>query len=366
MSRLTRRGGELLDIPGGDAASSGTSSASSTRWKAAGLLAAAALAASYLVVRSKTRQAEAENPPQGKFITVDGVRLHYLEQGQGQPIVLLHGNGTTAEDYRLSGLLGQLAGDYRVIVFDRPGFGYSERPRSTVWTPAAQARLLQQALQRLQVESPVLVGHSWGTMVALAMALDHPRYVRGLVLLSGYYYPSLRLDVVASSGPAIPLLGDLLRYTLSPLLGRLVWPAVVRRAFSPSKIAESFKRLPKWMALRPSQLRAAAAEAALMIPSAAALRRRYPELTMPVAIVAGDGDLVADTGHNAQRLHDQLPQSDLKIVSDAGHMVHYEAQAEIVASIRRVAERRAPDSPRGGASQRAPEPIYAEGSHTLH
>jgi hypothetical protein len=70
------------------------------------------------------------------------VRLHYIERGQGEPLVLLHGNGSMIQDFSSSGLLDKAARKYRVIVFDRPGFGYSRSPRLTVWTPNAQADLI--------------------------------------------------------------------------------------------------------------------------------------------------------------------------------------------------------------------------------
>ena len=72
----------------------------------------------------------------------DGVRLHYIDRGQGEPVVLLHGNGTMAQDFDLSGVLEIAAGRYRVIAFDRPGYGHSARPRDRIWTPDAQAKLL--------------------------------------------------------------------------------------------------------------------------------------------------------------------------------------------------------------------------------
>ncbi|HEV7816528.1 MAG TPA: alpha/beta hydrolase [Janthinobacterium sp.] len=310
-----------------------------TRWtgRAAGLVSLAALAAAYLVVRSKTMQVERENPPAGKFVDVGGVRLHYVEQGQGAALVLLHGNATMAEDFRLSGLYGQLARNFRVIAFDRPGFGYSERPRGTIWTPQAQAKLLGQALQRLGAEEYLVLGHSMGTQVALAMALEAPDRVRGLLLLAGYYYPSLRLDVPMAALPAIPLLGDLMRFTVSPLFGRLAWPAAIKQAFSPNRVAASFRRLPAWMSLRPSQLRATAAEAALMVPSALALRKRYPELRMPVAILAGEGDKVVNTEDNSVRLHRELPRSALRLFPQTGHMMQHLVQDDIAEEANRLA-----------------------------
>jgi pimeloyl-ACP methyl ester carboxylesterase len=188
----------------------------------------AALAAMALFVQYRTKKAEQENLPSGKFIEVDGVCLHYVERGQGQPVVLLHGNGTMAKELDVSGVLDLASKKYRVIAFDRSGYGYSERPRTTIWNPTAQAHLLYRALQHLGIEQPVVVGHSWGTMVATALALEQPEYVRSLLLLSGYYYPTPRVDVLLFSPPALPVIGDLMHYTISPLLGRLFWPAMVR------------------------------------------------------------------------------------------------------------------------------------------
>src|SRR4029450_7331475 len=170
----------------------------------------------------RARKAEREHPPTERFVTVDGVRLHYIESGKGPPVLLLHGNVVTAEDFQTSGVLDLLAARHRVIAFDRPGFGYRDRPHGSAWGARAPARLLRDALVILGVNRPVVLGHSWGAAVALALALNHPDAVRGLVLLSGYYYPTVRVDALLSSPAAIPIVGDLLRYSTSPLLGRLM------------------------------------------------------------------------------------------------------------------------------------------------
>ncbi len=307
-----------------------------TRYRTTAILAGIGLAASFLYVRAKTRQAEQENPPQGKFIDVDGVRLHYLERGTGPTLVLLHGNGVYSKDFETSGLLQQAAEHYRVIAFDRPGFGYSERPRSTVWTPEKQAALLHRALAQIGVESAIVLGHSWGTMVALAMGLQQPEVVRGLVLLSGYYYPSVRLDVALST-PAIPVIGDPLRYTVSPVLTRLMWPALAKRTFSPLPVSKRFDAFPRWMALRPKQLRASAAETALMIPSALALSKRYGELKVPAIVLAGTRDKIVDCGHNSERLSERLPDGQLQLQAGVGHMTHYAHPEKVMAAVDEIA-----------------------------
>jgi pimeloyl-ACP methyl ester carboxylesterase len=308
-------------------------------WQAGAVLAGLGLAASYFYVRSKTKQAEAENPPQGRFVTVDGVRLHYVESGSGPALVLLHGNGVLASDFQTSGLMDKAAEHYRVIAFDRPGFGYSARPRSKVWTPQAQARLLHHALQEIGVDSAIVLGHSWGTLVALSMALEVPDFVRGLVLLSGYYYPSLRADVPLLSGPAIPLVGDIMRYTVSPLIARMLWRPLTKRVFSPQAVDARFRELPVWMLLRPSQLRASAAETAMMVPAAVALAKRYPELKVPAVIMAGTQDRIVDVGHNSERLDERLPDSELQLQPGVGHMTHYAHPDKVLAAVDGIAAR---------------------------
>ncbi|MBV7536671.1 alpha/beta hydrolase [Duganella sp. sic0402] len=299
---------------------------------------AAVLAASWLVVRYKTAQAERDHPPSGEFITVDGVRLHYFSKGQGPTVVLLHGNGVLAEDFLHAGLFDQLAENHRVIAFDRPGFGYSDRPRTTLWTPAAQAELLAAALEQLDVRQAVVLGHSWGTLVAISLAIQQPQLVSGLVLASGYYYPSVRLDVLSAT-PAIPLLGDILSYTLSPLIGRLMWPAAVKLAFTPATVPDSFKLMSPWMALRPKQLRAEAAETAMMIPSAAALRQHYPELQMPVSVVVGEDDKVVSAEDNSVQLDQELQNGDLTVLAGAGHMIQHVSPGVLLEAVERVEQR---------------------------
>ena len=308
-------------------------------WQIGAGLAGAALAATALLNASRARRAERENPPIGRFITVDGVRLHYVERGQGPTIVLLHGNGSMIEDFVVSGVLDDLAKNNRVIAFDRPGFGHSERPRSRIWTPSEQAALIAQALGSLGAARATIVAHSFGTLVGLALALDHREAVRSLVLLGGYYFPSIRADVVFASQPAIPVIGDVMRYTVSPLLGAALKPGIDKKLFGPAPVPQRWKgEFPFEMALRPSQIRAEAAEAAIMIPAAATLSPRYGELDLPVTIVAGKGDRMVDPVQ-AELIHGSLAQSELVLIEGAGHMVHHSASDRVLAAIRANAVR---------------------------
>lgn len=298
---------------------------------------AAGLAACAWFVHHQTRRAEARNPPRGRFVEVDGVRLHVLERGDpdAPPLVLLHGNGANAEEMLLSGLVARAAVRYRVLVFDRPGYGHSQPPGVTHWSAEQQARLLLGALRSLGVvHAPIVLGHSWGALVALSMALEAPGQVRALVLMSGYYHPGLRFDVPWMSAPAVPGLGTLMRHTVSPLLSRLLWPAFMKRMFWPREVTEPFRSdYPVWMSLRPSQLKASASEAALMIPSAMRLKERYAEVATPTVIVAGDRDSMVTMKRHARWLHEQIPHSRLQVVPHAGHMVHHVATHQVIKAI---------------------------------
>lgn len=296
--------------------------------------AVAALATTAVLVRRSARRAEERHPPKGRFIEVDGVRLHHLERGDGEPIVLLHGLGTMSQDFVASGLFDELASHYRVIALDRPGFGYSERPRFRIWTPDAQAMLVREFSSRLGLERPVIVGHSWGTMVALALALAEPQAVRGLLLISGYYYPTPRLDVVLGSPPALPLIGDVMRYTISPLLARLTAPMLIRKMFAPQPVPNAFSnQMPLSMMLRPWQLRADAAELGLMIAAAASLAPHYADIEIPVTIFTGTDDGIVDFQTQSSRLHGEIPDSTLVTLPGVGHMVHYAATGQLASAV---------------------------------
>jgi pimeloyl-ACP methyl ester carboxylesterase len=301
---------------------------------------AGALAGKALADWRHARRVEARHPPKGRFMMLDGVRLHYFDTGgSGRSVVLLHGNGATVDDMEASDLLWRLSRSYRVIAFDRPGFGYSSRPRTRLWTPAAQARLLAAALRRLDVRHPVVVGHSWGTLVAIALALESERSIAGLVLLAGYYFPTVRADAVMNAPAALPFLGDVLNYTIMPSLIRLDLPRMLKKQFWPKPVAAAFlKHFPIEFIVRPWQIRAQTEESALMVPAAAALQSRYGLLRLPVIVIAADGDQVVSVEHQSARFADELKNGVLRILPGLGHMLHYAAPEEIERAVGRLSQ----------------------------
>jgi pimeloyl-ACP methyl ester carboxylesterase len=279
--------------------------------------------------------AERRNPPIGTFTECDGVRLHYLDSGDaaGPCVVLFHGNGTMIQDFKISGLVDLLASGNRVLCFDRPGFGYSQRPRSRLWTATAQAALFVKALNQLGIRNPVILGHSWGTLVAIAVALRNDYPIRGLVLASGYYFPTARSDVWMMSGPAIPVLGDVVRFTVAPIISWAILPSLIRKVFAPNPVPQGFNdKFPTSLMLRPKQLRAAAEESAFLVPTAAQLQLHYQTIKCPVRIIHGTADQVTEP-EQARHLEKVLPRSTLHLVDDAGHMVTYADTAGVAKAV---------------------------------
>lgn len=163
--------------------------------------------------------------------------------------------------------------------------------------------------------------------------------MRSLVLASGYYYPTVRADVLLSSPMAIPGIGDLMRYTVSPVIGSVLQPAMIKAMFAPAAVTKRFDReFSKAMMLRPVQLRASAEDAALMTPVTVELENRYGDLTLPVVIIVGGDDQIADVDHRSKRLHSELPDSDLIVVPGMSHMIQHLAPKEVIAAIDRAAK----------------------------
>jgi len=303
----------------------------------AGAVALAALG-SAAWVEHRARLAERRHHAPHRLMYVNGVRLHYQLVGEGPPVLLVHGNLVDGADFEASGLLDHLAMKHQVLVIDRPGYGHSDRPRDQPWTPAMQARLLHHAASTLGLHRMVVVGHSMGTQVALAMALQNPATVDGLVLVGGYYWPRLRLDRWLAAPAAMPVLGDVLRYTTSAWMARATLGSALRAMFHPRPVPRRFHELlPREMLLRPLQQRATAEDASHLVAQARALVKQYAALQTPVTLIAGKQDRVVSP-RQTRWLHAGMPHSRLHLLDGMGHMAHYEPQAHeaIVAGVERA------------------------------
>jgi pimeloyl-ACP methyl ester carboxylesterase len=136
------------------------------------------------------------------------------------------------------------------------------------------------------------------------------------------------------------VIGDVMRYTISPPIMRRLAPKIIRALFAPRIVPERFTRyFPLDLALRPWQLHGSAADSALMVPTVAELSRRYAELRLPLFILSGDGDRVVTPARQSIRLHEAVPHSALQLLPGIGHMLHYFAHREILDAIGAAVQR---------------------------
>ena len=293
-------------------------------------IAAVAMIVLAIAVYVGARLAERKNPPIGKIVRGQGADLHYVERGSGQAIVLLHGNVTMLQDFLASRVVDALSQRFRVIIFDRPGFGYSERPRGHDWTAEEQAAAIASAMEQLGIVRPVVLGHSWGTLVALALVQAFPARVGSLVLLSGYYFPKPRVDVALAALGAMPLLGDVLRYTLTPVFTLLTLPMTLRAMFGPPPIPQRFKNeFPFSLLLRPWHLRACFQDGAIMNRQASRLQSGYAAITVPTYIAAGTEDRVVSPEQSTQ-LSAVIRHARPEQIPSTGHMIHHAASERVI------------------------------------
>lgn len=278
-------------------------------------------------------------PPAGEFVAVGDVRLHYVEDGSGPPVVLLHGAGANLHDWKIS-LFDEVALNHRVIAFDRPGHGYSGRPAEKGYDPRVQAKLIHEALDKLGVERPVLVGHSWSGAVVLAYALAYPDEVKGLLVLAGLSHPWEHSVSWYYRLAAAPVLGPVFRHTLMAPFGRMRMERAVKDVFAPNPPpADYVDRAAAPLVLRP---RAFLNNARDMIHVEKALREmspNYASLSMPVIIISGTEDKSVDPEDHGEKLNRAVPNSELVLINSVGHMPHHFHQVRITDAIAYLAGR---------------------------
>lgn len=305
---------------------------------AAGALAAGAGALA-LGDRRLAAGIEARNPPRGRFVSAEGLRLHYVESGPsgGAPVVLLHGATGNLNDMTFDLAPRLAAAGRRVFAFDRPGLGWSDRPPASAepWRPATQARVLLAAARALGIGSATIVGHSWGAAVALAWALQAPQEVDGVVVLGGAMMPwdDGRDDLLT------PLYASRLAAVLGSVFLRRVTLAdggasAAARIFRPQPVPEGYlDNLQGELLLRPASLQANTEDIQKLDRALAAQAPAYARLAPPLRILHGEDDPITGPVIHSEGLHAVAPRSRLSMLPGVGHMPHHAAPDTVTAAI---------------------------------
>jgi pimeloyl-ACP methyl ester carboxylesterase len=270
--------------------------------------------------RYKTR-VEKMVPPRGAFTSISTGRLHYVDCGEGPAILMIHGLGGNLGHFDC-GMIHDLAKDFRVVAIDRPGAGYSERPPSSPANLRAQARQVAEVIDKLELDNPLVVGHSLGGAVALALALEKPELVRGLALLAPLALP-VKEHAQVFDGYRIG--SDLYRRILSwtvavPHMVRHPEP-VRQEVFGPDDIPPEFNiQGGGLLALRPEAFFNASRDFQASAEDLTGMSRDYARLAVPVRVLFGKDDRILSPEHHGELLVRRYPQIGLKLI-DGGHML---------------------------------------------
>lgn len=283
--------------------------------------------------------AEAAYPPTGRFVTVEGLRVHAHVEGSGPDVVLIHGASGNTRDFTFD-LVDRLKDDFRVTVFDRPGLGWSDPAGDRGVDPLVQADILRAAAGQLGLRDPVVLGHSYGGAVALAWALREPDGPRALVLLGAAAMPW-----PGGLGPWYGVTASRLGgATVVPLVAAFAPPAraegVVASIFAPAPVPEGYvSHVGAGLTLRRDTLRANARQVNGLKPHITRMAENYGALTLPVEIVHGTADTIVPARIHAIPLSRRLPDARLTLIDGAGHMPHHSHPDLVVEAIRRAARR---------------------------
>ncbi|MCO5158408.1 MAG: alpha/beta fold hydrolase [Aquamicrobium sp.] len=309
---------------------------------AAALLAAVLLVATYYfqATRRISRDAEHAVPPRGRFVAVEGCDIHYVERGEGRPILFIHGLGGTLHHMRRP-LMEEFGDGYRLIALDRPGSGYSTRPSRFDGRLSEQARLIAGFIDALALERPLLVGHSLGGAVALATTLLYPERIAGLALIAPL---TQHEDKVAPEFRGLDIPSPLLRRIVSETLAV---PTSVKMAaqtldfvFGPQKPPHDYAVAGGAMAgLRPSHFFATSTDLVALRHDMPGIGTRYGEIGVPAGILFGSADRVLDHKRHGTGMEGRIAGLDIEIMEGVGHMPQYADTSRVVAFIRRIAER---------------------------
>jgi pimeloyl-ACP methyl ester carboxylesterase len=280
---------------------------------------------------------EAALPPQGDTLTIDGNRIQYLDAGSGPPVVLLHGLGGQMRNFTY-GLVDRLTGEFRVIVPDRPGSGHSVRAPGASARLGVQADVIAGLIGALQLDRPLLVGHSLGGALALVIALKHPGLARGLALISPLTQPQETVPA-AFRGLAVSskLLRWLIAWTLSTPMAMAKRDRVLDALFGPELPPDDLAlRAGFMLALRPKSFYASSSDLMAAREELPGLQARYGNVQAPVSILFGDGDQILDPRLHGESMVRQIPGLSYTTLAGGGHMIPLTRPDEVAAFIARM------------------------------
>ncbi len=280
----------------------------------------------------------APDAPIGRFLSVCGVQAHVHEQGAADapPVLLLHSASANLREFAFS-LAPRIAAFARSVSVDRPGLGFSGRPRGAERL-GVQAAFAAAVLERTVRAPAVIVGHSFGGAVALRLALERPELVRALVLFAPASRPWPGRTAWYNRLAARPLIGPAFAQAVR-VVGPMQADGALANTFRPQPAPQTYgAELGAALLFRPHSFRANARDLAFLNAELQAQAPRYDQIRAPVRVLFGDSDHVVTYKRHGLALAQAVRDGRAHILPGVGHMPHRAAPEAALEMIRTAVE----------------------------
>ncbi len=283
-----------------------------------------------------------ETPPSGEFIDVEGTQVHYQIVGSGPDLIMIHGAGGSLRDFTFS-IVDKLKSDFRIILFDRPGHGYTERIAARAQlgeSPAEQSNLIFSAAKRIGVKDPIVLGHSFGGAVAMSYVLNNPEDAKALVMVAGVSN-EWEGDLDSWYQITNSWAGrNILIPTLSAIAPRSRLEETTAGIFAPNAVPDGYlDHMGIALSKSKTTLQATTQQVNDVKPHIIEMEKRYPSLTLPIEIVHGDLDETVPLKVHGEVLASQVRSANLTVLKNVGHMPQHVSEPQVIAAIKRAANR---------------------------
>jgi 2-hydroxy-6-oxonona-2,4-dienedioate hydrolase len=270
----------------------------------------------FVTVLCPSLQGKEAIPKADKFVTVYGIKIHYVEAGRGIPLILIHGlaDDTTIWDP----VIPHLAARFRVIALDQIGFGRSDKPLLN-YRISTFVDFLDGFMSELKIERASLIGNSLGGWVAAAYALEHPERIERLVLCdaAGYAELAKTMDPRAMSALHLASREDI----------RYLGPLTFRDERFYRDIDAIFKQR---MTAGDNYTVGQFLES--MVRGDDVLDNRVRMINRPTLVIWGRNDKLIPLSFG-ERFHQEIANSQLQIIDNCGHIPQLECPTEFSAAV---------------------------------
>ena len=280
-----------------------------------------------------TEFAEKNVPIKGQVLDIAGFNLHgYIEGNGSQDIVFIHGSLSNLRDWVFAARSISKR-DNRFIYIDRPGFGYSERDNSE-WDAERQAEQARSYVKKFNAKNLILVGHSWGALVAMSWAAKYPEEVKGVISIAGLNMPFSGVSKIANDTGLFNLAYELYFTNVARKVESGSIEKFAGRMFKPQNIPKAYlDYLGSDLSRRLSSIKANKND---LVVASQALDKNfdvYNHMKMPIEIIHGEKDFLLPIKSQAVAFNEVTPNSRLHMLPKVGHMAHHFAFKEISDSI---------------------------------